>query len=1127
MPPLPQNLNPPTAAWKSFATLIGETVGPFAVVTYAAQKFVSSLAQSALNAQKLKDALGASSGAEQLRKQFEGLGMSASQAAVKVNELAKIASSGAFSFEALGAASRNLQVVGGAALNTAANIKKVQDVAAAAGAPIDAVATAYANLMVSMRGGGGAEAASQMASLGAISQATAQKVADLSNSGASFSEKFGVVQLDLQKSKGAADALASSLTGLSAQLANLQTANQIKIGDMFAEGEKAAKRAEIGFEKIRAAVDETASAPFAAISSAFNSVKEAIAGFGSSDGAISAIKNLVAVIGSAAIGVLAASAASILLVVANLGRLAVAGAAQIGLWTRMGSAIKAWTGLSAGAVGGISAIVAVLAVYVTALMSAIKATEDFIAAGKEQNDAASSSSAKLEARAESVKGGTVEDKKQALDDADAAVSEAEERVKTSKKTLEEKQAASDLNPFKAGRVAEAEGQLGMAEQDLLRKKNARASISSVDSNSLGMDRENLQKKFRRNDIEEDIRNSAFQQLQSSVSPEAATAMAESELSRANQKLATNEATSKASYEERNKLNDASLKVVSSDGAAAKEKALSELESMQTSTKSGGLQQQIDYKKSLNQEKDSSNLDAEAAGREKQDAINKRNTLRAQFSGFSKEDAQGNPIDARGNRVEGAKFDAANAAVEAATKKEADARARQAQVKDRIEKAGGVESVGGKAIQALEIERDAALKREDPNKAREEQEAANLRAQSAREARAAQSRSIATSRDRANLESNLAGLSDTGANAEFKLNAESQQKQSENVRALEAARLVDQKSAEYASARGGPQEEQKRKELEAAKTAAAAAGVDGRSVDQIKAQLDIEKQVLATKLQAAKVAEAAAKSEYDSAMRRLNVEKQVAQLRLAEAEGAGGKGVKGKTEAAIKQDAAKSDVLAEQKALAAAKARDAAEEAFKQNQSPQNKEALDKANLAAAEAGVGSRRTRDVEKDLQSKQTELGSMQAQEASGLSDARDELRMQSLRATEKYGSSYQSRESAKKEADALEDRISKDARVKELTSGPQGIQDRDTAEKIADIEVKRSRIQKDIEEQGTVPVSSMARIGGSSGFAGMVNTDQNKNKKLEELNQHQVELMEKLNKRYEDALNFARATLHDPGD
>ena len=146
---------------------------------------------------------------------------------------------------------------------------------------------------------------------------------------------------------------------------------------------------------------------------------------------------------------------------------------------------------------------------------------------------------------------------------------------------------------------------------------------------------------------------------------------------------------------------------------------------------------------------------------------------------------------------------------------------------------------------------------------------------------------------------------------------------------------------------------------------------------------------------------------------------------------------------------------------------------------------------------------------------LADRNSQQAALLAETRDDMKIQSLRATQNYGPGSQ-REAAKREADALEDKKAREARVAEL--GAAGITDTDTANKIADIEVQRARITKDIEEQGNVPSSSMARIGGSAGFAGMVNTDQEKNKRLEELNRKQADLLEKMERRMNDSYNLA---------
>jgi hypothetical protein len=696
-----------------------------------------------------------------------------------------------------------------------------------------------------------------------------------------------------------------------------------------------------------------------------------------------------------------------------------------------------------------------------------------------------------------------------MEEANAEVASAEERVSNAKKARAEEERndtgwnrAKTLDffgVFANQRKIGAEGEVGLAENDLLRKKNARSEIGSM--TRLGLSREDLQKRFQRNDLMEDIRNSAFDRLQASADPESAARMASSELERATKKDDANQIASKASFEERQRINDARGKVTTADGATAKDAALTELASLTTTTESGGLQQQIDYRKALVMEQGDVKSEGAAAQKELQDRVKEKNAVVDKYSANGVQYGEGKEA-----------LDAANAAVAEARKKAADIEARKQNVAAR---SGGLD-LSGEAIQELEIQRDAALKKEDPNKSTAEKEAARIKDQAAKEAVAAQRRSIAASRERANLESNLAGLSDTGANEEYKIRAESDQQRANDMRALAASQNVAAKENEYSAARGTPQEEQKRQELEAARTQAAEAGVNGRSTAEIQAQLDIQKQIVATKLQAAKVAEAGAKAEYDAAMRRLNIEQQISQLRVAQAKSKmDGSEFQGKTESKIKMEASEKELAAQEKALKASQARDAAEAAFKANPSEANKKALDAASEAAAAAGVGNRRTRDVEGDVTAAKNALADRNSQQAALLAETRDDMKIQSLRATQNYGPGSQ-REAAKREADALEDKKAREARVAEL--GAAGITDTDTANKIADIEVQRARITKDIEEQGNVPSSSMARIGGSAGFAGMVNTDQEKNKRLEELNRKQADLLEKMERRMNDSYNLA---------
>lgn len=1104
-----RNINPPSAAWTTFKGLVGDVVGPMAVLGIAAQKITSSIAQSALNAQKLKEAITASAGAEALRKQFEGLGMSAAQASVKVAELAKIAASGPFDLPALGIAAKNLQVVGGAALNTSANLRKVADMAAAAGTPIDTMATAYAKLITSLKGGGGAEAAAQMAELGAISAETAQKIATLTATGGSFSEKMALISSDLSNSVGASKALEGTLGGLQAKLAALQSANSLEIGGMFLEGEKAATRAQIAFEKLRGSIDKASTANFAALSEAFNKIKEGVANLLSSGNAISVLGGIFQTVFAVAAATVLTTTGALVALAATLVRMGAAAFTAAGGMNALNAASRAYIGLGAGTLAAVTAIISALILFGSRALKTAQDLDVLIQKNKELADAGNASSSKLEAKLPKVRAGTVEDRQAAMEEANAEVASAEERVSNAKKARAEEERndtgwnrAKTLDffgVFANQRKILAEGEVGLAENDLLRKKNARSEIGSM--TRLGLSREDLQKRFQRNDLMEDIRNSAFDRLQASADPESAARMASEELSRATKKDDANQIASKASFEERQRINDARGKVATADGATAKDAALTELASLATTTESGGLQQQIDYRKALVMEQGDVKSEGAAAQKELQDRVKEKNEVIGKYSASGVTYGEGKE-----------KLDAANAAVAEARKKAADIEARKQNVAAR---SGGLD-LSGEAIQELEIQRDAALKKEDPNKSTAEKEAARIKDQAAKEAVAAQRRSIAASRERANLESNLAGLSDTGANEEYKIRAESDQQRANDMRALAASQNVAAKENEYSAARGTPQEEQKRQELEAARTQAAEAGVNGRSTAEIQAQLDIQKQIVATKLQAAKVAEAGAKAEYDAAMRRLNIEQQISQLRVAQAKSKmDGSEFQGKTESKIKMEASEKELAAQEKALKASQARDAAEAAFKANPSEANKKALDAASEAAAAAGVGNRRTRDVEGDVTAAKNALADRNSQQAALLAETRDDMKIQSLRATQNYGPGSQ-REAAKKEADALEDKKAKEARVAEL--GAAGITDTDTANKIADIEVQRARITKDIEEQGNVPSSSMARIGGSAGFAGMVNTDQEKNKRLEELNRKQADLLEKMERRMNDSYNLA---------
>ena len=163
----------------------------------------------------------------------------------------------------------------------------------------------------------------------------------------------------------------------------------------------------------------------------------------------------------------------------------------------------------------------------------------------------------------------------------------------------------------------------------------------------------------------------------------------------------------------------------------------------------------------------------------------------------------------------------------------------------------------------------------------------------------------------------------------------------------------------------------------------------------------------------------------------------------------------------------------------------------------------------------------MEKDVKSAKGGLADSMAREANAQADARDNLKIQSLRVTERYGSNGNEREKARKEADALEDNRAKQARAKELGKD---ISDPDKANKIADIEVRRERIVKDAEREGTPPASQMARMGGSSGFAGVVNDSQAIQKKIADLNEKQAAALASMKEKNDQIFPLVMSLLKD---
>jgi hypothetical protein len=776
---------PPSSLWKNVGELVKDTIGPMAILALGAQKFAEATLGAVLNAEKLQAALAASSGAETLRVQFEGLGDSAEQARAKVDMLAQASANGPFDMASLGEAAKNLQAVGGAGMVTQKMLKQVQDVAAATGSPVDAVATAVANLNQQLQSGGDAtQAASQLAGLGAISQATAQKVAQLAASGAPAADSLRVLGAELGNAAGASDKLASTLGGLEAQLANLQNANNISIGDLFIEGEKAGKRAAIGFEKVRGAIDEVASGPIATIVNGFQSLKEAIANLASSEGGISAIKGLFVVLSSSSIAILAVVIAQLLKLGGTL--LMVAGSAvkASGALTLLGAAggrFMGWLNTATGRMSALAAGLSMIAVKAFQVRDAINASTKAIQDLSTSNARQMGGFAKAQVKIE-----TPEDRQAAVGNIDQAILENDDALNNA---IKERDAVRNKSRFGSGTAigaggaaltgavigqlaipipgvgaaigagaglalgagvggfmdsAEYDAELNQKEDavDQIRRqggslRNRRKGIAQT---KVGMDQKQYQQAITADSFQGSVRRGAMERLQGLSSPDTAVKLAESELSVASEKQVTAQAASRASYGENENLYKAQQGIISSRqgvNQATDELKIAQEDGDDGATEAAGEKRREAVKKFEEAFKELENLKPETGSGKLSKDLAIRENLRDEKAQALEDQASG-----RG----GDQLNAINA---------------------RIEALGGQEAISGPAIQDLRKRRDQAMEGEDPVKAAEYKEEMAMRVQAAKVAQAAAAGEVKASKERLALEAKISALKGGGKAAALK------------------------------------------------------------------------------------------------------------------------------------------------------------------------------------------------------------------------------------------------------------------------------------------------------------------------------------------------------------------------
>lgn len=1135
--------------------ILNETVGPMAALTAGAMAFVKYTAGAALNAEKMAAALRASADAKRLEGQFKLIMGSADMARKKVAELSREAAKSPFSFQALGKAALNLQVLSQGAFASSRALKQVQDVAVATGTPVDAVAAAMGDLVGSLkRGGDGAgQAASQLASMGAITQQTAQKVADLASKGAPMGEAMRLVEAETSKASGAAAELANTIDGLQQKMENLQTASDAKIGSMFEEGEKAGKRAAIAWQTFTNAVQEAAAAPWASLVEGWNSVKEAagnaLAGMvttnseqtikvalkatglqdaeqlrkaldetgndrtikvalqatglenvdqlrGALDGAAQPAKGL-----STAMSVIYSVAGAVFLKLAK-DALGFAGTLMqlVGGWRAVGTASKGaivtmarWVGLaSAGQVAGM----ALAAGFIYVAQQALAAAQAIAALNAElekQTDTSYENQGKLAGKVAGVQ--TTDDRKSALQDIDAEIEQKNKEIRDKKAAAAVAREKSDnlnsgwnrwttLKSTRDQAVNEAEAadaSVGISEVDLSNLRMARARIAN--KGGLGMGSEQYQQASERMSMERQIREDAYASAQAAASPQAAAKMAAAQRASAEARLKKAEAAAKVNPQEREALDQATAKLAPDEkNAKTLQSGIEAIKNAPATTESSKLSRDIAVRNTL---VDQNKQIEEEAGRartvaERQAVEERKKVINEQITALG-----------------GGSFEK------------------------------GQKEISGARIQELQLQREAAVKEENLNARTGDAETARNQSQSANVAAAAEQSALQTKQRRADLEQQLAGISDDGANAEAKAVAQGKSKTDELKKALEAAQALEQAQEKYAAAQAdvmaNPNDQaakdaadNARSGVEQAQVAAAAAGAGQSSSAELQKSLNLEIQITAANVQQARIQEAAAAARLKAAQRQLNTDRMMTQLKFEEAKAA----VEGRTttggsdtEASIKSKAIDAEIAANDRALAAAKAKDAAEKAAAANPNESTQAALEEANRKAAAEGVTTADIPRLEQTGKELRDKKASNEAEIIAGAQNEADRMRIATLRAQEAYGTNATE---AKKAADKMEDDMAKRARAAELR---QTIKDKPMAEQLASLQVDQERVLKNLSEMGTPRMSEMASVGGSAGWAGLVNDPTAALKDLARIAAAQKTALDTVNTNMTTALDLTR--------
>jgi hypothetical protein len=1141
-------VNPPPSgmanAAKTLKTILNETVGPMAALGAGALAFVKAMGGAALNAEKMQAALQASGEANRLTSLFKTIMGSADAARKKVAELTAEAARSPFAFEALGKAALNLQVLSKGAFDSTAALKQVQDVAAATGAPVDAVAAAMGGLAGALKSGGDgvAAAANQLVEMGAISGQTARKIADLAQSGAPASEAMRLLEADTQKAKGAAQELSNTIAGLQQQLANQQTASDAEIGKMFEEGEKAGLRAAASFQKFTSAVQEAASGPWASIMAGVQGAKEAVANFFASVAQLGAVQAVFKGLGAVSVAVLTLLAASLLTaskaIIGFVMQTRVAQAAMAGL---IGTT-RAWASLMTGVSGALTIVGTGLALLA---FKAIEARQKVSELNKELQRSRSESGAVAGSLAGQARGvQTPEDLDAAKNAANEAVANAQKNLDDAKGRLTEAQNAGpgfgrdELVGLAQQGVDQAQGGLdqiqGFAQQ-----------ILSINQAALALDAKRTEEARERakleREIAEDARLAAAQmgagskEALQSIKNESAqrredAKVASGQISKGNRAIAEVDTKLPAvgSSDEEKRLDaairekEASLALArqNPDGqqfvggpVAAGTPSFSREEVATMEGEKRALEEQRTRAAQAAQEGSlrtafSQLQEVEATAPSNDFGVTQTNAQIAQRQLLNDASRQATEVLANPTSEEdGGPTRDQKAAAEALLRA----------VSELTTSIGGAEQLSGASIQQLEFRRDEGMEKANVPRAiqADESNAKLLQGQAVAEAEAQ------FSMQRLRNETMIMQLKKTGAQVaqeelQAQLKAAQALEQAQKVAAApvkegnaaafdeaqERVKNAEVRAEDYLEEQPNLTANEAQRDLEQAQeaTSTAARGLNLKTEDPEVIQNELRP----------KVDKVLAGTATEDEQRIVEVALEMTGLEDVEALDAALIDLQSKANQEWRLNF-RADALKE---LEAAKEAAANVAPGNQEQAQQAQAAVRAAEVQLAAVGGGGRSADEI-------QAEQVAAQESQAKVVSDMNRQAQIQALRVQENFGTD---RRGAKEAADRLEDEALKEDRAREIgktMSNPNLSPEENAAnaKELAGYQVDMERAMSNINEMKQPRMSEMASVGGSAGWGGLVQDTASEIKKLQEIAEQQRQAMDRIYNLNNEMAQWAR--------